>query len=121
MKVVAIAGGISSGKSMVCGIVEQLGGHFVGVDGLSRNLMDPHSSPSCFDQVVKEFGKEILNNNKIDKCRLGQVLFKTNGFNRIKRIIMPSLFEVVSNEIEQCRSRNYQYLFWDRRSQGSSQ
>ena len=24
---------------------------------------------------------------------------------------MPSLFEIVSNEIEQCRSRNYQYVF----------
>ena len=70
---VALTGGIGSGKSQASEIFEDLGALVVDSDQLSRDVIE-RGTPG-FDEVVSEFGDEILSNGEIDRTRLAEAIF----------------------------------------------
>ena len=74
MLVVALTGGIGSGKSTVGQIFAQLGAIVVDSDQLARNVLERGSIG--FNEVVAKFGDEILKNGEIDRQLLGSIVFK---------------------------------------------
>jgi len=74
MLVVALTGGIRSGKSTVGQIFAQLGAIVVDSDQLARDVLERGSIG--FNEVVAKFGDEILKNGEIDRQLLGSIVFK---------------------------------------------
>jgi len=74
MLVVALTGGIGSGKSTVGKIFAQLGAIVVDSDQLARDVLERGSIG--FNEVVAKFGDEILKNGEIDRQLLGSIVFK---------------------------------------------
>jgi len=74
MLVVALTGGIGSGKSTVGQIFAQLGAIVVDSDQLARDVLERGSIG--FNEVAAKFGDEILKNGEIDRQRLGSIVFK---------------------------------------------
>ena len=74
MLIVALTGGIGSGKSTVGEIFANLGALVVDSDQLARDVLVRGSEG--FDQVVSEFGDQILKNGDIDRALLGDIVFK---------------------------------------------
>ena len=74
MLVVALTGGIGSGKSTVGQIFAQLGAIVVDSDQLARDVLARGSIG--FNEVVAKFGDEILKNGEIDRQLLGSIVFK---------------------------------------------
>ena len=74
MLVVALTGGIGSGKSTVGQIFAQLGAIVVDSDQLARDVLERGSIG--FNEVVAKFGDEILKNGEIDRQVLGSIVFK---------------------------------------------
>jgi dephospho-CoA kinase len=74
MLIVALTGGIGSGKSKVGEIFTNLGALVVDSDQLARTVLVRGSEG--FDQVVAEFGDQILKNGDIDRSLLGEIVFK---------------------------------------------
>ena len=74
MLVVALTGGIGSGKSTVGQIFEQLGAIVVDSDQLARDVLERGSIG--FNEVVAKFGDEMLKNGEIDRQILGSLVFK---------------------------------------------
>ena len=74
MLVVALTGGIGSGKSTVGHIFEQLGAIVVDSDQLARDVLERGSIG--FNEVVAKFGDEILKNGEIDRQHLASLVFK---------------------------------------------
>jgi len=74
MLVVALTGGIGSGKSTVGQIFEQLGAIVVDSDQLARDVLERGSIG--FNEVVAKFGDEILKNGEIDRQLLASLVFK---------------------------------------------
>jgi dephospho-CoA kinase len=74
MLVVALTGGIGSGKSTVGQIFEQLGAIVVDSDQLAREVLERGSIG--FNEVVAKFGDEILKNGEIDRQLLASLVFK---------------------------------------------
>ena len=74
MLVVALTGGIGSGKSTVGQIFAQLGAIVVDSDQLARDVLERGSIG--FNEVVAKFGDEILKNGEIDRQLLGSIVFK---------------------------------------------
>ena len=60
MLIVALTGGIGSGKSTVGELFQQLGAVVVDSDQLAREVVEKGSSG--FEQIVTLFGDEILKN-----------------------------------------------------------
>ena len=74
MLVVALTGGIGSGKSTVGQIFAQLGAIVIDSDQLARDVIERGSIG--FNEVVTKFGDEILKNGEVDRQILASLVFK---------------------------------------------
>jgi dephospho-CoA kinase len=74
MLIVALTGGIGSGKSTVGQIFAQLGAIVIDSDQLARDVMERGSIG--FNEVVAKFGDEILKNGEIDRQILASLVFR---------------------------------------------
>ncbi|MCW3806593.1 dephospho-CoA kinase [Plebeiibacterium marinum] len=89
---IGITGGIGSGKSTVCKIFETLGVPVYYADARSRMLTDSH--PQIISGVKSLFGGQIYTQGKLDRKRVGEVVFKNkNLLNELNRIIHPVVAE----------------------------
>ena len=74
MLIVALTGGIGSGKSTVGELFQQLGAVVVDSDQLAREVVERGSLG--FEQIVTLFGDEILKNGEINRSLLAEIVFK---------------------------------------------
>ena len=74
MLIVALTGGIGSGKSTVGHIFAQLGATVIDSDQLARDVIERGSIG--FNEVVAKFGDEILKHGEIDRQILASLIFK---------------------------------------------
>ena len=73
MKVVALTGGIGSGKSLVANYFFTLGAEVMDADQISRQVIE-RGTPG-FDEVIANFGDSILKDGEIDRRALGEIVF----------------------------------------------
>ncbi|AIN47428.1 dephospho-CoA kinase [Candidatus Palibaumannia cicadellinicola] len=72
--VVALTGGIGSGKSTVANIFEALGTPIVDADVISRQIVQPHSKALHF--IINRFGSIMLyNNGMLNRTALREQIF----------------------------------------------
>ena len=74
MIVVGLTGGIGSGKSTVCKIFEVLGIPVFYADDESKKIL---FSPNVSKEVILAFGNKVVTNSKLDKKKLGTVVFSS--------------------------------------------
>jgi dephospho-CoA kinase len=101
MLLVALTGGIGSGKTMVGEIFAELGALVVDSDQLAREVVERGSKG--FDLIVTEFGDEILKNGDLDRAALASLIFKDPKKRaRLEEITHPlirqSFAKIVSSE-----------------------
>lgn len=105
MLVVALTGGIGSGKSTVGQIFEQLGAVVVDSDQLARDILERGSIG--FNQVVAKFGDEILKNGEIDRQKLASIVFKDRTKrSELEQITHPLIRKVFAEVIARSRSNS---------------
>lgn len=74
MLIVALTGGIATGKSVVANILEELGCYIHHADRVAHELTEPEKP--AWEKIVTRFGKKILNKDKtINRSRLGKIIF----------------------------------------------
>jgi dephospho-CoA kinase len=73
LKLIGLTGGAGSGKSTVAEMFRGLGAAVVDADEATHAVYAP-GTPG-FDAVVREFGEEFVRNGKIDRKKLGEVVF----------------------------------------------
>lgn len=73
MLLVALTGGIGSGKSLAGQYFSDLGAIVVDSDQLSRDAIE-RGTPG-FDEVLTRFGDSILTQGDIDRKKLGEIVF----------------------------------------------
>jgi len=71
---VGLTGGLASGKSLVAGMLRELGAAVVDADRIARDVLAPGGP--AYPDVVREFGPEIVAaDGTIDRPRLGARIF----------------------------------------------
>ncbi len=71
---VGLTGGIAVGKSTIAAMLVKRGAHFLQADTLAHQLYAPGTA--TYDQVVRHFGREILNSDEsINRTRLADLVF----------------------------------------------
>lgn len=73
MLLIALTGGIGAGKSSAGSLLARLGAVHVSADQLAREVLE--RGEEGFDQVVAEFGDQILVNGLIDRAKLAELVF----------------------------------------------
>ena len=74
MKLVGLTGGVGSGKSTVAAMLRELGATVVDADEAAHAVYEPGTQG--FAAVVREFGEKFVSDGRIDRKRLGELVFK---------------------------------------------
>ena len=88
MLIVALTGGIGSGKSLAARYFSDLGARVIDADQLAREVIE-RGSPG-FDEVLAAFGDSILRNGEIDRRALSDLIFAdAEAKRKLEEIIHP--------------------------------
>ena len=84
MKIIGLAGGSGSGKSTVCKLFAKNGFAFINTDELYHALTK--TPTPCLDDLVHEFGREILNEEfySLNRKKLADIVF--NNPEKLKKL-----------------------------------
>ena len=99
MLIVALTGGIGSGKSTVGQIFEDLGAIVTDSDQLARDVVE--RGTNGFDQIISAFGDEVLKNGDLNRAALGELVFKDPAKRKqLEQITHPLIRKAFSKIVE---------------------
>ena len=99
MLVVALTGGIGSGKSTVAQNFAELGALVIDADQLARLAIERGSDG--FAEVLLRFGDEIILNGDIDRKKLAEIVFSDEAARKdLEKIIHPRVQAIFSEAVE---------------------
>jgi dephospho-CoA kinase len=98
---VALTGGIGSGKSLAGEYLAALGAIVVDSDQLARAVVE-RGTPA-FDEIVARFGDEVLKDGNLDRSKLGELVF-SNPVARaeLEAITHPRIREALDEIVASC-------------------
>src|SRR5438270_8337538 len=92
LKLMGLTGGVGSGKSTVAGILRELGAAVIDADEATHAVYEPGTAG--FEAVVREFGESIVRDGRIDRERLGRLVFNDEeSRRRLNAIVHPLVRE----------------------------
>lgn len=99
--IIGVTGGIASGKSAIVKHLKELGAAVVDCDRLAHKSYEPNSK--VYNQIVKEFGKDILYpNGFINRKILGAKVFGNENLRRkLNELVWPEVIAMADEEIKQ--------------------
>ncbi|MBS1839968.1 MAG: dephospho-CoA kinase [Acidobacteria bacterium] len=104
MKRIGLTGGIASGKSWVALQLREFNFRVLDADLLGHQLIEPGAT--AYDDVVREFGKEILRqDSSIDRKKLGAIAFADpKKLVKLNAILHPRIEEAMNAQFEKWRA-----------------
>lgn len=98
-KIIAISGGIGSGKSVVSRLLRTMGYEVYDCDSEAKTIMD--SSVEMHVALVESFGEDVLTESgEVDRKRLGNIVFSDNAkLKRLNEIVHHAVIEDLKNRI----------------------
>ena len=104
---IGLTGGIASGKSTVARMMADRGAQVLDADLVVRDLMQP--GKPVYNQVVKHFGREIVNpNGEINRKRLADAVFPTGRVCELNSIVHPAVIESQDEWMDEVERRTPQ-------------
>ena len=104
--VVGVTGGIASGKSTVCKIIESKGYQVIDCDILGHNVLSDHRKGQGYEKVVQEFGEGILEGNEISRKKLGELVFgNPENKKKLEAILHPMIKKKLINKINKVQDK----------------
>ena len=110
--VIGLTGGIGTGKSTVSQILRNKGFSVIDLDVISHKVIE---FPSVVEKIVKNFGKEVLENNEnnndgnrtVSREKLGKIIFSDREKRfTLNSIMHPEILRIMYKKILECESKN---------------
>lgn len=107
--IIGITGSIACGKSTVSNYLKSKGYVVIDADKIGHEALD---NGYVREKLVLAFGKEIQENNKIDRQKLGNLVFgNTSNLNILNSIIHPEIRKMILEEIN--KNKDKEIIFID--------
>lgn len=107
--VVALSGGVASGKSTIANLFAQLGVPIIDADIIARQVVEVGSD--ALAQIVKHFSTEILlPNGELDRSQLREIIFNNDH----ERLWLNNLLHPIIHKIteQQIAKQTAPYVIW---------
>ena len=107
--IVALSGGIASGKSTIANLFAQLGVPIIDADVIARQVVE--IGTDAYKVIVKHFSQEILlPNNEIDRSQLRDIIFNNDH----ERLWLNNLLHPIIQEQTQIQiaKQTAAYVIW---------
>jgi len=109
VKLIGLTGGVGSGKSTVATMLRDLGAIVVDADEATHAVYEP-GTPG-FDAVIREFGDYYVRDGRIDRQRLGELVFKDAASRRrLNAIVHPLVREWMAARTAEAAGRGAQIV-----------
>ena len=97
---IGLTGGIASGKSTVCGMLQEQGCLILDADDAAHELI--LKGQPCYDPVVEAFGVKILDTaGEIDRPKLGRIVFENQILlETLNKIIHPHVIRQILAKLD---------------------
>ena len=110
--IIGVTGGIASGKSTVCSILESMGFIHIDADEVAHDVLE---IPEVIGDVTAVFGNEILIASddrrsplRIDRKALGKIVFNDPaGMETLERITHPIITRIIKERVQNDPGRDY--------------
>ncbi len=104
-KVIGLTGGIGSGKTTVANYIKSLGIPVYIADEKAKKIMD---TKTVVELVKNTFGKDIIIDNKIDRQKLAQLVFKhPDMLQKLNDIVHPRVRKNFINWVKKQKNHSY--------------
>ncbi|CAM2789863.1 dephospho-CoA kinase [Helicobacter burdigaliensis] len=88
---IALSGGIGSGKSTSASLLKLYGYKVICADTIAHKVLQ-----DCKKEVIEEFGEEILENEKINRKKLGKIVFSNKDKKqKLEALLHPKIKEEI--------------------------
>ena len=105
MTVVALTGGIASGKSTVANMFADLGAVCIDADNVSREVVA--SGTKALADIAQTFGPDIVRNGELDREALGRLVFADSQARaKLNAIVHPQVRARTAELIDQALNAN---------------
>lgn len=103
---IALTGGIASGKNLVAGYLKELGAYVIDADEISREITKPQMP--AYNDIVNKFGSEILNPDKtINRKKLGEIVFNDRELLKtLNQITHPRIITEEKRQIKDIQTKD---------------
>ena len=110
--IIGVTGGIASGKSEVCRVLEEKGFTHIDADDVAHDILE---NPIVIDEILTYFGNNILCENKdkiekqkIDRKKLGKIVFNdAQKMTVLERITHPHVIAQIKSIINENTDHNF--------------
>jgi dephospho-CoA kinase len=110
LKKVAVTGGLASGKTSVCHILETCGAYVVNADEIVHRLLSP--STLIGQQIISKLGADILNENQIDRTKVAEKVFSNpEKLHELEKLLHPAVLDEIKRCYQLIGTQNTYTLF----------
>lgn len=103
---IALTGGIATGKSTVASLLALNGMRVIDADTISHEILD-----ASYQWVIDEFGQEFVNNKKVNRTKLGSVIFSDEvSKKKLEEFLHPKIREEIEKRSIKQDSFKFPYL-----------
>ncbi|HSX12427.1 MAG TPA: dephospho-CoA kinase, partial [Rhabdochlamydiaceae bacterium] len=86
LRKLAVTGGLSSGKTTVCKILESLGAYYISADQIVHRLLSPDTKIG--KKIIDLLGPKILNGDQFDRAKIAKIVFsQKDTLNALEKIL----------------------------------
>ena len=102
--IIGLTGSIGSGKSTAAKLFAKKGFRLIDADKVAHDVIERASVKGI---LVKNFGKSIIVNGRIDRKKLGSIVFSSRKqLKKLDSIMHPIIAKEIKNKIKQYKSKN---------------
>lgn len=103
--VIALTGGIATGKSFVARILEELGAQIVDTDVIARQVVAPGSY--CLPKITEIWGDWVINEDgTLDRKAMASIIFSSPGDRKaLSRILHPEIIKEMESQVARSEKR----------------
>jgi len=113
MKIIGLTGNIASGKSAISYILKNLGAEVLDMDKIGKQIQEVNYK-KVIEKIEKRFGKEIIENEKINRKKLGSIVFSDKqALIDLNSIMIPLMTEKLKRTIDENRKKETKVLVVD--------
>src|SRR3989339_536748 len=95
--IIGLTGPMGSGKTKAAQILKEKGAYVIEADKIAHDLLDV---PQVLKKIVKAFGPVILSNKKIDRKKLGDLVFNNpKKLKILNGILHPLIIKEIKKKI----------------------
>ncbi len=97
--VVALTGGICSGKSTITQYFQALNIPIIDADVIARDIVAPNTL--CLAKIVSHFGEAVLSNQQLHRSKLRHIIFNNPDEKQwLENLLHPVIFQKIKDNIQ---------------------